>query len=469
MIDSVRWETAQDRFERALAVSQDERENVLGKSDVDQEIIELVANMLRADAKGNSVFDRELPALAFELLLPAAGPAQPLTEEFGPYRLIRFLGEGGMGVVWLAERTDTRSQVAVKFLPSAGLSPARMERFTHEVRLLARLKHPSIAQFYDAGRLADGTPWFVMEYVCGVSFTEYCRSLNSVGRRLGLFRGVCQAVQHAHGQGIIHRDLKPSNILVEGDGTPKLLDFGIARELQPTDGESGLTAHGPRFMSRHYSAPEWIEDGLVNAATDVYSLGVILYETLAGQLPAVENDHSRAGSKAAAAIPARPSRVLRRRAKEDCETGATLKEIAESIIQGEWDDLDMLCLKALNPDPTQRYGSVEALLRDVDHFLKGEPLDARPDSWRYRAAKFVLRNKRAVATSAAASILIVTAAVAFTVRLATAKDAALVEAARANRIQQFTLTLFKRSGRLADAPNKQAGDREPGGSWHGRR
>lgn len=433
-MDRARWQKVQELFEAALAVAPEERDRLLRESGSDTEVIETVAQMLRADASGSSVLDRDVPEVAYELLVqPQDGAPRPPMEEFGSYRLVRLLGEGGMGVVWLAERTDTDSQVAVKFLPNASLSPARLDRFTHEVRLLARLKHPSIARFYDAGTLADGTPWFVMEYVEGTAFSSYAKSIADIKRKLQLIRAVGGAVEYAHGQAIIHRDLKPSNILVEADGTPKLLDFGIARELQE-EGEASLTVRGPRFMSPHYSAPEWIKDAEAGVTTDVYSLGVMLYEMLAGQLP----------GEGAGAI-AKPSIVVRR---SEAETGKKMAGISDS----EWNDLDVLCLKAMHAESSRRYGSVEALIRDIDHFLAGEPLEARPDSWSYRTAKFLRRNARVVTATAVALAVMATMAIVFTVRLAEERNRALAEAARATRVQQFTQSLFKSSGKITDAP-----------------
>jgi serine/threonine-protein kinase len=434
-MDSARWQKVQELFEAALAAAPEEREWLLQESGADTQVLETVAKMLRADTAGGSVLDRGVPEVAYELLVQSEGSlAQPPMEKFGPYRTIRLLGEGGMGVVWLAERTDTGSQVAVKFLLNAGLSPARLERFTHEVRLLARLKHPSIARFHDAGTLTDGTPWFAMEYVEGTAFSSFAKSLDSTKKKLWLFRAVCEAVQYAHGQAIIHRDLKPSNILVEVDGTPKLLDFGIARELQQEGGEESLTVRGPRFMSPHYSAPEWIRDAEVGVTTDVFSLGVMLYEMLAGRLP----------DEDAEAV-AKPSAVAH---KSEAVTGKNMVSISSS----EWNDLDVLCLKAIHLEPATRYGSVEALIRDIDHFLVGEPLEARPDSWSYRTTKFLRRNSRVVTAIAAALVVMATMAIFFTVRLAETRNAALAEAARANRVQQFTLSLFKSSGKITDAP-----------------
>lgn len=435
-MNSTRWQEVQELFGAALGAGPEERARLLDQSDADSETLEVVLRMLQADAAGGSVLDRGVPDAARELLVePEDDMPRPPIAEFGPYRLIRLLGEGGMGVVWLAERMDTGSQVAVKFLPNAGLSPARLERFTREVWLLARLKHPSIARFYDAGTLADGTPWFVMEYVEGTPFGNYARSLDSVAKKIRLFRAVCEAVQYAHGQAIIHRDLKPSNILVESDGTPKLLDFGIARELEQDAEQTGMTVRGPRFLSPQYSAPEWIENAEAGVTTDVYSLGVMLYEVLAGCLPDCEASGSASKPSVAARQPAAESAAK-----------------PEGITRSEWNDLDVLCLKAMHANPAKRYGSVEALIRDIDHFLANEPLEVRPDSWSYRGAKFLRRNAKAVTATATVLTILAGMGIFFTLRLAEARNAALAEAARANRVQQFTLSLFKNSGNITDAP-----------------
>lgn len=438
-----RWQKVQELFEAALALAPAERNEYLKACGAEEDLLTMAAAMLAADAEKSSFLDRDIPEMAFELLVePAGSVAQPPAREFGPYRLIRLLGEGGMGVVWLAERTDTGTQIAIKFLPSAGLSPARLERFTHEVRLLARLKHPSIARLYDAGTLADGTPWFVMEYVEGTAFASYATGLDSIETKLLLFRSVCEAVQYAHSQAIVHRDLKPSNILVEAQGTPKLLDFGIARELQQTEDQGGLTLRGPRFMSPHYSAPEWVKNAEAGVTTDVYSLGVMLYEILAGQLPDLESGREESGQIVKPSLASGRHSVARKQPASK----------QPGISRSKWNDLDVLCLKAMHPDPSKRYRSVEALIRDIDHFLRSEPLEARPDSWSYRSAKFLRRNVRRVMATAAALLLMATMAILFTVRLAQARNAALAEAARSNRIQQFTLSLFKSNGTISDAP-----------------
>ncbi|MBV9505066.1 MAG: serine/threonine protein kinase [Acidobacteriia bacterium] len=409
-MDGFRYEQIHGLFQKALDLPETELaaffENACGN---DAELIAEVRAMLAADGRQTSLLDVGLSDVVSRVI---GHPIETSPgEEFGPYRLVRLLGEGGMGVVWLAERKDVGNLVAIKFLPHAGLSPARRERFTREITTLGKLKHSYIARLYDAGTLGNGTPWFAMEYVEGVRSNEYWRTgSRSVEERLRLFRKVCEAVQYAHGQEIIHRDLKPSNILVERDGTPRLLDFGIARELQSLDAPGEQTRPGLRFLSPDYAAPEWIRDGSVGFYTDVYSLGVILYEMLTGKLPfarshgAATNAHAlRAGG------PENPSVSGSR--DSGCDKAA-------------WNDLDVLCLKAISQDPQSRYQSVEALIRDIDHYLKGEPLEGRPDSFSYRAGKFVTRNRNGVLAIAAALLLVIGLVVFFTVRLARERDVA---------------------------------------------
>ncbi len=443
-MDTARWEKIQAIFHEAANLPDAARQAYLQEACGDDTAIKAeVLAMLAADSGNGSILDRGLPEVAFKMLVEPMEPVSP--QEFGPYRLIRILGEGGMGVVWLAERADAGNRVAIKFLPHAGLSPARRDRFTAEIKTLAKLNHPYIARLYDAGTLDNSTPWFVMEYVDGVRFTEYCRQPgHTVEEQLRLFRSVCEAVQYAHGQEIIHRDLKPSNILVEKDGTPRLLDFGIARELQSLDQPTDQTRPGLRFMSPDYAAPEWVRDGVVGFYTDVYSLGVMFYEMLAGRLPyagskplADENHGGLAGRE-----PERPSAVAARLA--DGQTGSTRPS---PLSKAEWADLDVLCLKAMHEDARQRYQSVEALIRDIDHYLKHEPLEARPDTFHYRLRKFLRRNRRPVLAAAAVLALVAGLVIFFTLRLERARNAQLAEAVRTQRIQRFMLNLLGDSDR----------------------
>lgn len=426
-------------FHEAASLPPAERRAFLdGACARDPELVGEVLSLLEADADGHALLDRGLAEVAREVL-DTGVPSALRDLRFGPYRITRVLGEGGMGVVYLAERDDLASVAALKILRDAWLSPARRERFASEQRTLAQLNHPSIARLYDANSLPDGTPWFVMEYVEGVPLTDYCRAHgSSLAERLRLFRAVCEAVLHAHTHAIIHRDLKPSNILVKDDGTVKLLDFGIAKHLEALDSPADQTRTGLRLMTPAYAAPEQVRGDRVGLHTDVYSLGIILYELLTGRLP-FDLSHrtpGEAGLLISEYEAVKPSAVARATARH---AGAP----AESTSRVSWADLDVLCLTAMHKDPERRYRTAEALIRDVDHYLGGEPLDARPDSVSYRVNKFVRRNTRAVSAAALALVALVSIVVFYTVRVATARNTAVQEAARAQRIQGFMLNLFQ--------------------------
>lgn len=434
-MDSAQWSRVQEIFFQAIELSEPERDEFARSAcGYDPELAREVNAMLAAERRKTSLLDRGLSSLAYEMVGNSIDSIS--LREFGPYRLIRVLGEGGMGVVWLAERIDAGNLVAIKFLPNAGLSPARRERFAKEIRTLAKLNHPYIARLYDAGTLVDGTPWFVMEYVEGALLTEYLRTFGqSINDKLRLLGAVCEAVQYAHGHGIIHRDLKPSNILVAKDGTPRLLDFGIARELHQEEEDGEQTRPGLRFLSPDYAATEWVRQGIVGVYTDVYSLGVILYEMLTGKLP-IERSRSKQEwliESVNAPAPEKPSIAVRR----------LMNNSAVNLPKTAWSDLDVLCLKAMHPDPGQRYRSVEAFLRDIEHFLNTEPLEARPDAFAYRTGKFVRRNRAAVVTASATFILVVCTITFFTVRLVQSRAMAVAEASRRERVQSFMLDLFQ--------------------------
>jgi serine/threonine-protein kinase len=439
-IDPLRWERIQALFHAAADLPDPEREAFLQRECAeDSSLRTQVAALLEQDAHGSSVLDLGLPKVASEVLRTSAATLPH--DAFGPYHIVRALGEGGMGVVYLAERSDLGSVAAIKILRDAWLSPARRDRFASEQRTLAHLHHPSIAQLYDADALPDGTPWFVMEYVEGVPLTDYCWTKRcTIPERLHLFRAVCEAVQHAHQHLIIHRDLKPSNILVKPDGTVKLLDFGIAKQLDSLDVPVDQTRTGLRLMTPAYAAPEQVRAGRVGIHTDVYSLGVILYELLAGRLPFDIADRSPREIEIIITEqePERPSAAAR--AVVDTPGGTSRRESASAT---SWADLDVLCLTAMHKDPARRYLTVEALVRDVDHYLMGQPLEARPDTIGYRLGKFVRRNRARVIGALVAFTIVVGLVVFYTVRLATARNAALAEAARTGRILRFTQNLFE--------------------------
>jgi eukaryotic-like serine/threonine-protein kinase len=290
-----------------------------------------------------------------------------LGRRIGPWRIEREIGAGGMGAVYLAERDgEFRQHAALKLMRPGMDSRAVVARFRYERQILAGLDHPNIARLLDGGASEDGRPYFVMEHVAGVPMDEYCRSLSLTGR-LRVFLQVCAAVQYAHQNLIVHRDLKPGNILVTAEGVPKLLDFGIAKLLHQETGPAqtaGLTQMGIRLMTPEYASPEQIEGRPITTATDIYSLGVILYELLTGKPP-------YAPAVALTAEPPRPSTSL-------------------PSLKG---DLDVILLKAIEKDPARRYASVEQFAGDIRRHLDGIPIVARPQTWRYRTGRFVRRNR----------------------------------------------------------------------------
>jgi tetratricopeptide (TPR) repeat protein len=437
-VDPARWEQVQAIFHAALERPAGERRAlVAAEAAGDAALISDVLALLEEDG-APSLLDHGLAEVAREVLDDGVPPGLRAAA-FGPYRILHPLGEGGMGVVYLARRADLGSVAALKILRDAWLSPARRERFAGEQRTLAQLDHPAIARLYDADTLPDGTPWFVMEYVEGMPLTDHCRAHRcTIAERLRLFRDICEAVQHAHLHATIHRDLKPSNILVKADGSVKLLDFGIAKQIAEGGAPVDQTRTGLRLMTPAYAAPEQIRGDPVGLHTDVYSLGIMLYELLTGRLPfdLARCTPAEAVELVAASDPVRPSAVAR--AAQRSGDGP-----ADSVGRPAWADLDVLCLTAMHKDPARRYRTVEALMRDVDRYLAGEPLEARPDTLRYRAGKFVRRNRRAVVAAGAVLATVVGLVVFYTVRLARARDEAVAEVARTERIQRFMLNLFR--------------------------
>jgi len=429
-MNAARWEQIQALFHEVADLPDPaQRASLEAQCAEDPTLMTEVLSLLEQDGRGDSLLDRDAAHVAAEVLDEGIPPAL-LDQTFGPYRLKEALGQGGMGVVYLAEREDLGSVAAIKILRDAWLSPDRRERFASEQRTLAQLNHPAIARLYDADTLPDGTPWFVMEYVEGVPLTEFCEHhASSILERLRLFRAVCEAVEHAHRHLIVHRDLKPSNILVKPDGSVKLLDFGIAKQLDSLEGPVDRTRTGLRLMTPAYAAPEQILGDPVGIHTDIYTLGVVLYELLTGRLPFDLSNRT----------PGEAETAIIKQGRE--RPSAAAKE--KSISRRAWADLDVLCLTAMHIEPQRRYRTVEALIRDIDHYLTGEPLEARPDTFGYRLGKYVRRNWRPVSAATASFIVVVGLVVFYTVRLATARNAAVAEAARTQRIQHFMLNLFQ--------------------------
>jgi serine/threonine protein kinase len=333
---------------------------------------------------------------------PTVFPGFNAGESIGPYRLVRELGRGGMGVVWLAERADgaLERQVALK-LPIVSLhNRALVDRFTRERDILAQLTHPRIARLYDAGIADRGQPFLAIEYVEGETITAHCdRRGLGLKPRLRLFLQVLDAVQYAHANLVVHRDLKPANILVTAGGDVRLLDFGIAKLLTKDEAqETELTRMGGRVLTPDYASPEQVAGNPITTASDLYSLGVNLFELLTGERPYQLRRQTRRGLEEAilADEPRRPSQAAQDPDKARAR-GATLKKLSRDL-KG---DLDTIVLKALSKAPQDRYPTADAFGQDIGRYLRGEPVLARPESRWYRFGKFVKRNKLAVGLASA--------------------------------------------------------------------
>ena len=370
---------------------------------------------------------------------PARAPGPGAGDAVGPYRLLQELGHGGMGAVWLAERVDghPRRKVALK-LPFLGWAPGLAERFVRESQILASLEHPRIARLYDAGVDDRGRPYMALEYVEGEGLDAFCRNRSlPLKARLELLLQVAEAVAFAHSRLVVHRDLKPSNILVTADGQVRLLDFGVAKLLEGERAiETRLTQLGGRALTPDYASPEQILGAPIGTASDVYSLGVVAYELLAGRRPYVLKRGS--GAELEEAITAVDPPL----ASEAASDAATKRELRG--------DLDAILNKALKKDPLQRYATVEELAQDWRRFLRHEPVLARPDTLAYRAGRFARRHRVTIAAAAIAIFALASGLVAAlwqASRAATERDRAFALAERNAAGNRFLDTLLLRASR----------------------
>jgi serine/threonine protein kinase len=325
-------------------------------------------------------------------------PSARIGRRVGVYQILEEIGHGGMGAVYRAARVDGQyeKEVAVKLVRGGYDTSFVLERFRHERQILASLDHPNIARLLDGGTTGDGGPYLVMELIEGEPIDQYCdgHDLN-VTERLKLFRQVCGAVQYGHQRLVIHRDIKPSNILVTSEGVPKLLDFGIAKILDPSTNSETTLLHP---LTPGYASPEQIRGEPITTASDVYSLGVVLYRLLAGRAPFSELPTHEMAKAVCEEEPGRPSTVSLRNA--DRAGPAALSEgTAGKLRRRLTGDLDNIVLKALRNEPQRRYGSVEQFGEDIRRHFEGLPVNARQGSWNYRAGKFIQRHKAGVAAS----------------------------------------------------------------------
>jgi serine/threonine-protein kinase len=390
---------------------------------------------------------------------PALAPPRPSLagHTFGAYKLVSQIGQGGMGSVWLARRSDGRfeGQAALKLLNASSIGRAAGERFEREGQILARLRHPHIAHLIDAGVSEAGQPYLVLEHVDGRNIDGYSDAASlDVEARVRLFLDVLDAVGHAHANLIVHRDVKPSNVLVTRDGRVKLLDFGIAKLIESeTAGATAtaLTREGGALLTPEYAAPEQVSGGAITTATDVYALGVLLYVLLAGRHPAGDA-HKPPAEMVKAILASDPPRMSQAVAPirdpepetiEIADRRATSPDRLQRLLHG---DLDTIVAKCLKKNPQERYASVVALAEDLRRYLDHLPIGARPDTLAYRAAKFVRRHRLPVALASLA-VVAGAAGLAGTITQArrATRQAALAkeQAARAEAVRDFLFTVFK--------------------------
>ncbi|WNH48865.1 serine/threonine-protein kinase [Stenotrophomonas aracearum] len=436
-MDAVRWRQLSSLLDQLLEMPHDQRSARLAQ-------LRAADATLADDLERLLAHEHESQDFMAQPLWTAAPEESRAGTHVGPYQLLRQLGEGGMGEVWLAERADGlyQRQVALKLLRSGYADPGLRQRFSREREILARLQHPHLAQLLDAGVDLQGQPYLALAYVEGEPITDYCQRLQlPLERRLQLMLQVCAVVSHAHANLIVHRDLKPSNILVTAEGEVKLLDFGIAK-LLAGDELPANAAHPPteaRAFTLHYAAPEQVRGEPVTTLTDVYSLGVVLFEVITGRKPYRLRRHSDAEwERSILEVDApRASSMLLRGDGSDTGVMPATRRLARRL-RG---DLDTVLLKALQKDPAERYASVEALAQDLQRFLDGRPIQARPQRSLYRLRKYLGRHRWGVALALVAVLALVALAALALWQMQQARR----EIARAQAMQDFTIGLFDRA------------------------
>lgn len=448
-----RWERIQEIFEAAIELPAAKREQYLKEQcGEDKALFEEVISLIEADEAGHPIFDSESAIESLSLGGPAIG------SKVGSFLLKSQIGEGGMGAVYLADRVEGgfEQQVALKIVrPDLGASHI-IRRFRQERQILARLKHPHIAQLIDGGLTEDGRPYIAMEHVDGVPIDRYCRENNlDLEARLKLFSQACSAVEYAHSNLVIHRDIKPANILVSKRGNVKLLDFGIAKIVEGSEPvlrfDNNLTQTGFRALTPRYASPEQLRSEAVTTASDVYSLGVVLYELLTGLSPYKTGN---AGSAELEQLiitqePERPSSVVAKSENGVATDSGARHKLARKL-RG---DLDTICVAALRKDPTRRYQTVQQLDDDINRYLTGRPIQARMDSFAYTFGKFVKRNTAAVSAIGVALVLLIGTIVFYTRQLSEERDNAKLEQAKANEVVRFLTDVFS-----ASDPNVSSGE-----------
>ena len=439
-----RWKQIEGIFHQALDLFEPERRKfVEAVCADDMELLNEVNSLLQQDDKTGSMLKDMISKVASSI--PQDDIDHLPGKHIGPYRIEELIGQGGMAQVYKAVRDDSQYQkvVAIKMIRPGFVPSFLINRFWSERQILANLEHPSIARFLEGGTTEGGIPYFVMEYIEGVPITEYCDKKHlTIQNRLKLFRIVCNAVQYAHTNLVVHRDLKPSNILVTEKGVPMLLDFGIAKLLNPDllSAAPAATITAFRMMTPEYASPEQVRGEPVTTATDIYSLGVLLYELITGKRAHQFKTKSPVEIERVVCEqdPERPSSaVLHNQLNSAGTTGIRTMRKAWSRELGR--DLDSIVLMAIQKKPELRYQTAEQLSDDIQRFQRGLPIRARAQTIDYRVLKFIRRHKAAVVLAAITFLLLVTFAAMMTVqasRIAKERD-------RANQVTEFLVKLFE--------------------------
>lgn len=436
-----RWQRLQALFDEALALEGEARaEFVVKACGTDVALREQLLSLIMASSSEDGFESQVDTAIASVMRNAELQPGHAI----GRYRIVRLIGRGGMGAVYLAERADKEyeQQVAIKVVADGVLSSRIVARLRSERQILANLNHPNIARLLDGGATQDGTPYLAMEYVDGVRLDLYGETHKlSIAQKLKIFVQVCSAVQYAHQSLIVHRDIKASNILVTSEGVPKLLDFGIAKLVDPnaTTQNLDLTRLHERVLTPSNASPEQVRGETIGTVSDVYALGVLLYELLTGLPPYSVNGLSfeQIEKLICEHTPPKPSAAVLAASKLSIPTADA------ALARPLHGDLDTIVMKAMHKETQRRYSSAGALADDIANYLGNRPITARPDSFHYRAGKFWRRN-RWLLTSAAAVIFGVFALVGYyTWRLAIERDNAALEAAKSKQVAGFLVEMFR--------------------------
>ena len=451
-MDSGQWQKIGIIFEEALKLNEPERtEFLLDACGGDSEILAEVRSLIEADTNIPSV----LKGQASDAIdIPPRKNYEGIT--ISNYKIINQIAEGGMGSVFLSERADGHfeQKVALKLIKPGMNSSEIIKRFQFERQILARLQHPNIARLLDGGLTEDNLPYFTMEYVEGDNIDIYCNKNNlSVNERLKLFAKVCNAIQYAHQNLVIHRDLKPSNIIIKKDGTVKLLDFGIAKVFTEDDSyeQSALTRTGLYVMTPEYASPEQIRGGTITTSTDIYSLGLILYQLITGKKAYEIKTQSPLELEKIICLtePAKPSSAIRSLQVKDKTSAEKIshehKVSLDKLIKTLSGDLDNICLMALRKEPERRYSSAEQFQQDIENYLEGRPVSARQNTIYYRTNKFIIRHKIAVISAFSIFLMAAFLTTIYFIQLKKERDKAQTEAQKAEEVSKFLTNIFKLS------------------------